>query len=226
MKSSDWKGQTVVYTAVAGDYEHLGPHVFEDGVDYVYFTDYSRPVQPEWRIEDLTLFKHLHPRRAAKIPKAAPHEFSVLEQYRYAIWIDGDMQIQSGSFVEEFLSYMHNGLVLTPHFDNRHCAYGEATIRPAKYASEPLDAQVAFYEREGFPQEQGLYEGGVIARDMRDQRVRELGARWLVQNMIFSYQDQVSLPYVLWKMKFRPDVLPKSFRDFGWVHINAHRFEA
>jgi hypothetical protein len=221
----DWKGRTVVYTAVAGDYEHLGTHVFEDGVDYVYFSDCSRPIQSRWQVEDLSAFKHLHPRRAAKIPKVAPHEFAILEKYRYAIWIDGDMQIQSESFVEELLSYMRNGMVLTPHFDGRHCAYGEATIRPAKYASEPLDAQVAFYEQEGFPLEQGLYEGGVIGRDMRNAKVRELGFRWLAQNMIFSYQDQVSLPYCLWKMRFSPGVLPKSFRDFGWVHINAHKSE-
>jgi len=41
----------------------------------------------------------------------------------------------------------------SPHFDGRHCAYGEATIRPPKYANEPLDEQVAFYQSEGFPYE-------------------------------------------------------------------------
>lgn len=220
-----WRGRTVVYTAVMGDFEHLGDHVFEDGVDYVFFTNESRPTQSEWQVHDLSTLNHLHPRRAAKLPKVAPHEFALLRRYEYAIWIDGDMQIISPTFVEELLAYLKDGMALSPHFDGRHCAYGEAEIRPPKYVNEPLDPQVEFYRQEGFPEQQGLYEGGVIARDMGNARVRELGYRWMTQNMVFSYQDQVSLPYCLWQMGFQPSVLPKSFREFGWVIVNAHKTE-
>lgn len=230
----DWYGNTVVYTAVVTDYEHIAVSNFTEGVDYVFFTDGgSHPVEDRWKVEPVPdVVGHIHPRRVAKIPKVYPWFFDKLREYKYAIWIDGDMQILRSSFVPEILSFMDNGLVLSPHCDGRHCAYGEATIRPEKYAKEPLDAQVAWYEAEGFPTEYGLYEGGVLAWDMTNPRAKELGMFWLVQNMIFSYQDQVSLPYALWKMNFTPDVLPASFRvmppdekvlGFGWVHINAHK---
>jgi hypothetical protein len=216
----------VVYTAVVGNYDYRGPHRFEDGVDYVFFTDgSSRPVQDRWKVVDLPDLAHLHPRRAAKIPKLFPHYFDVLKGYRHAVWIDGDMQIVSTCFTAELLAYLERGILLSPHFDARDCGYGEATIRPPKYAREPLDQQVAYYHREGFPEHFGLYEGGVIARRMDDPEVRELGQFWLLQNFIFSYQDQVSLPYSLWKTGVVPSVLPRSFRDYGWLVINAHRSE-
>ena len=219
--------RVAVVTAVVGNYDYLGEHVFEADVDYFFFTDgQSYPLQRRWMVEHLPDLSHLHPRRAAKLPKLNPHYFSVLHNYDVVVWIDGDMQIKSPFFTSELLSHMDSAILLSPHFDGRHCAYGEATIRPMKYASEPLDAQVAFYESQGFPRDFGLYEGGVIARRMDDAQVRALGERWMLENLLWSYQDQVSLPYCLWETGVKPSVLPTSFRDFDWLHINAHRNES
>jgi len=222
----NWHGNTVVVTSVITDFEHQGNQIFQDGVDYIYFTDgASLPLQDRWKIEYVPETPRLDPRRMSKLPKHYPEFFDVLRSYRYMIWIDGDMQIISSDFVPEIMSYMKNGLVLSPHFDNRNCAYGEATIRPPKYALEPLDEQVSYYKSIGFPVDNGLYETGVMARDLSNPKVREVCMAWYLQNLVFSYQDQVSLPYVLWDQKFKPDILPKSFRDFEWVHINAHKSE-
>lgn len=222
----DWKGKTAVFTAAITDFEHQGIHEFIDGVDYHFFKDDEAdpPLQDEWQVHMLNEFSHLNPRRLSKLPKHYPEFFDVLCGYQYLIWIDGDMQVISQDFVPEILSYMDDkGLVLSPHFDGRTDAYGEATIRSPKYVSEPLDAQVEFYRADGFPGFNGLYETGVMARDLTHPKTRELGMMWYIQNMVFSYQDQVSLPYCLWKLNYDPSVLPKSFRDFGWVHINAHK---
>ncbi|HJS83554.1 MAG TPA: glycosyltransferase domain-containing protein [Nitrososphaera sp.] len=222
----DWKGNTAVYTAVITDFEHIGKQIFEDGVDYIYFTDgSSRPLEDRWHIEQIPYFSHLNPRRTSKLPKHVPHFFDVLAKYKYTVWIDGDMQVIHPEFVSEIMSFLDNGLVLSPHFDNRDCAYGEAMIRPPKYQSEPMDQQVEFYQKDGFPEHEGLFETGVIARDMTNPAVKDLGQFWYIHNMVFSYQDQVSLPYCLWKTGYKPDILPKSFRDFYWVHINAHKSE-
>jgi hypothetical protein len=226
IEESEWKGKTAVYTAVITDYEHLGGHTYQDGVDYLYFTDGgSYPIESRWRVIELNDFSHLHPRRLSKFPKHVPHMFPELMEYKYVIWIDGDMQIRSQNFVGEILNYLDSGMVISPHFDNRHCAYGEASIRPLKYINEPMDPQIDYYKSRGFPTEYGLYETGVIARDMTDPQAKELGMRWYIHNMVLSYQDQVSLPFVMWEMDYTPSILPKSFRDFNWVHINAHKRE-
>jgi hypothetical protein len=224
---NDWRGNTVLCTAVCGAYEHTIPTTQKiDGVDFIYFTDGKSnfSIKNPWReivLED----QHLDNRRRAKRPKLNPHSIPELLNYKYMVWIDGSMTIKNHNFIEEVMMYMENGFVVSPHFDNRDCAYGEATIRPQKYANEPLDAQVEFYKSEGFPENYGLYECGFSARDLSNQSVLELGSLWHQQNLSWSYQDQVSFPYCLWKTGFIPDILPKSFRDYNWVIVNAHRSE-
>jgi hypothetical protein len=225
----EWKNKTVVYTCVTNGFDYHGEQVMIDGVDYIYFTDGidDPPASFGWDVFhiDTTLLQDLDPRRRAKIVKVNPFFSDVLKSYGYSIWIDGGIQITSESFVPEILGHLNNGMVVSPHFDGRNCAYGEATIRPPKYANEPLDQQVDFYRQEGLPENYGLYECGVMARDMNSDDVRNVSELWLGQNLEWSYQDQVSLPYVFWKSGYVPDVLPKSFRDFNWVHVNAHRKE-
>jgi hypothetical protein len=222
----DWKNNTVVCTAVTGGYDHRASSLFIDDVDYIYFTDGKSPFQIEHPWKEIILEdSHLDNRRRSKRPKLYPHSIDILNNYKYVIWIDGDMEILKEEFIPEILSYLENGFVISPHFDNRTCAYGESTIRPAKYINEPLDEQVSFYKSEGFPENYGLYECGVSARDMKNKQVEELGKLWYEQNIAWSYQDQVSLPYCLWKTGYKPDILPKSFRDYNWVRINAHKRE-
>jgi len=220
----DWYGKTVIATAVTGGYDHCLTQNHIRGADYIYFTDGKNSFDPPkpWKVEILG-DEHLDSRRRSKRPKLNPHSIPILNNYKYMIWIDGSMSIINMNFVSEILSYMKNGFVVSPHFDGRHCAYGEATIRPPKYAKEPLDEQVAFYVSDGFPTEYGLYECGVSARDLSNPKVKEVGELWHQQNLTWSYQDQVSFPYCLWKTQFQPDVLPKSWRDMGWLYIAAHK---
>jgi hypothetical protein len=220
----DWFGNTVICTAVTGDYDYSIQSIFIDGVDYLYFTDnVNHPDIPSpWQVRQLG-DENWDNRRRSKRPKLNPHSIPELNQYKYMIWIDGDMGIINENFVLEIMSYMKNGFVASPHFDGRHCAYGEATIRPPKYASEPLDEQVALYMSEGFPTEYGLYECGVSARDLTNPKVKELGELWHQQNLTLSYQDQVSFPYCLWKTGLEPDVLPRTFRDMNWIYLSSHK---
>ena len=219
----EWAYNTVICTAVTGGYDYQIPSISIEGVDYIYFTDGNSPfqIQEPWYVHLLD-DEHLDNRRRSKRPKLNPHSIPTLANYKYLIWVDGDMGIYNPNFVEDMFSFMKNGFVVSPHFDNRHCAYGEATIRPPKYAKEPLDEQVAFYRQEGFPENFGLYECGVSLRDMTNPKVKELGELWHQQNLDWSYQDQVSLPYCLWKTGFIPDVLPMSWRDMDWIYISAH----
>lgn len=223
---NDWFGNTALVTAVTGGYEHKASSLFIDGVDYIYFSDGQSPfpIEKPWK-EIILGDENLDNRRRSKRPKLNPHSIDILNNYKYLIWIDGDMEILKPEFIPAILSHLKNGFVISPHFDDRHCAYTEATIRPEKYANEPLDKQVEIYRSEGFPEDFGLYECGVSARDMTNEKVKELGRLWHEQNLTLSYQDQVSLPYCLWKTGYIPDILPQTFRNYDWVRINAHTRE-
>jgi hypothetical protein len=217
--------EIAVVTAITNNYDYIGSHVYDPDADYIFFTDGTvEPTDKQWEVSILPdLTSDL--RKLAKIPKIHPHSLDRLSGYKYVIWIDGSMQIKSRKFVKEILSYLDNGLVLSPHFDGRDCGYGEATIRPEKYVNEPLDAQVAHYRNEGFPEHYGLWECGVQARDMTVPLVSEFGNFWLQEILYWSIQDQVSCGYCLWKTGLVPDVLDKSWRYYDWIHLNAHTRE-
>lgn len=206
------------------DYAH-GTSQHRDDVDYIYYTTDKQELPPFWEKRDLPHHGFLDNRRLSKWPKINPHALTDLSEYRYVIWIDGSMTINDADFPHKILEYLDHGMVISPHFDGRDCAYGEATIRPAKYRNEPLDEQVAAYRYEGFPEGFGLYECGVMARDMTAPGVREVGELWHLQNLMWSYQDQVSLPYTFWRTGFVPDVLPQPWRDMGWLTVSAHKRE-
>lgn len=220
-----------VVTAVAGDYDHpRDDRAFVDGVDYLFYTDQMSEhlVRAPWRHVALgePYDDEPHPRRLAKGPKLNPHAFDELRDYRFVVWVDGGVHIRSTYFVDEIIEHLDGApIVLSPHFDGRADAYGEATIRPEKYADEPLDEQVAEYRAVGYPGNTGLYECGVMARDMAHPDAERLGRHWANEVARWSYQDQVSLPFVLWALEVEPAVLPRSFRDEGWVAVNAHRRE-
>lgn len=226
MEEKNWFDNTVICTAVTGGYDYSIDQPTIAGVDYLFFTDGNSPfpIQSPWNVQ-LLGDEHLDNRRRSKRPKLNPHSIPILNNYKYMIWIDGDMWINDVNFINHIMSFMKNGFVVSPHFDNRHCGYGEATIRPPKYANEPLDEQCDFYKSEGFPEQYGLYECGISARDLTNPKVKEVGELWHEQNLTWSYQDQVSFPYCLWKTGFKPDVLPQTFRNYNWVGINAHTRE-
>jgi O-antigen biosynthesis protein len=215
-----------VVTAVAGDFDYdVSNRCFLPDVDYIFYVKGFRPKSKYWKVRPLPDLP-LDNRRLAKFPKLHPHYFEELRNYDIVIWVDGSMQIISPDFVDEILGYLGDGgLLLSPHFDGRDCGYGEATIRPDKYKFEPLDEQCAFYRSDGFPEHFGLWEAGIQARRMNYPGLSDFGAFWLGQNLMWSYQDQVSLGYSLWKTGFEPKVMPKSWREFNWVHLNAHKSE-
>lgn len=221
----DWYGNTAIVTAVTGGYDHPQESIITKGVDHIMYTDGTAMPMPGWEIMELSNPFGMNPRRLSKAPKMNPHGFPVLCEYKYVIWIDGSIIVKNTKFVPEILSYLDKGFVVSPHFETtRHCAYEEAAVSMTlpKYQHEPLQEQVDHYRSEGFPENHGLYECGVAARKMDTPGLAEVGKLWLEENVRWSYQDQVSFPYVLWKTQFQPDRLPHSFRDFDWVTVRAH----
>lgn len=229
----DWRNNTAIITAVTGNYDNPVNQPFIDGVDYLYFTDGKSlfPIPEIWTVHRLPESDdYLDDRRKSKRPKLNPHSIDILNNYKYIVWIDGEMVIRDRDFLDKAFMFMNNGWIVSPHPDSvvengRHCAYGEATIRPPKYENEPLDEQCEFYREDGFPENYGLYACGFSIRDMSNDKVKKVGELWHEQNLTWSYQDQVSFPYCLWKENFSPDILPFSLYHSNWFYINIHNKE-
>lgn len=157
----------------------------------------------------------LHPRIKAKYFRTFSHSVSELKSYDIIIWIDGSIKIINPDFVEFMIKDISENEMCFFKHHTRNCAYEEANICKqyvTKYLSEPLHEQILEYSIEGFPKNNGLIETGCFAK-LINSRTNKVMEEWFMENIKYSYQDQVSLPYVLWKNKFIPRIIEKNIHN-------------
>jgi len=210
--------------AIYGGYD-LIPPVPEGFDDCVLVTDV--PVLSGWR--NVVRTPELTPMLDAKYPKMRPDLFTDCDA---SLWMDGSVHVRDGRFaalVRDLLA--SHEIVLWDHPEDRDCLYQEAQHCHSwpKYADVPLLEQVEHYRAEGMPEHFGLWAATCIAR-RHTPSMLELGDAWLAEQTRWSHQDQVSLPYLLWRMQVVPgtfgvDQLDNDLVD--WVphaaEVRAHR---
>jgi hypothetical protein len=161
----------------------------------------------------------VHPCLAAKRPKCLPWEYTTAQQ---SIWIDGSVRVQAAHFAVQALGFADP----IAQFDHpeRDCIAVEAQVSAGmpKYGSEPVLEQAARYAVLGHPEHWGLWATTVIARQHTAQ-VRELGCWWMAEMHDWSFQDQISQPFVLRELGLRPSLLPGYYRDNAWLKVEGSR---
>ena len=147
--------------------------------------------------------------------------------YDFCIWIDGSIRILRSDFAEYLISKLGTfGIGMLRHPD-RDCIFDEAfvsldEVNMPKYLGLPLSDQVEHYRRQGYPEHNGLLAAGVIVRDLRAPRLEAINGHWWEENLRWSYQDQLSLPYVLWKNGYGVDEIPINLWQNEYFVIDAH----
>lgn len=205
-----------IYTAIYGGYDALKPVLGADrlrqqGIDLICFTDDARLSHPDWQVRVVPP-RHGHPRLDAKYYKVLPH--LVLPEYDETLWLDASFQIDDARFAEDLFAYLNDAPLALFLHPERGCLYEEAEFcrTMPKYADQDIVGQVRHYREAGFPERFGLFAGGIIARRHDDAGVRALGEQWMAENLRFTYQDQLSLAYLIWKLSLKPVI----FRQYLW----------
>ncbi|MEI7579995.1 MAG: glycosyltransferase domain-containing protein [bacterium] len=201
------KPKIAIYSAIYGNYDDLKYIQPKQDMpcDFIMFTDNSQLKQVNqstWQIKMLNLDKIEHPRMRAKYIKLNPH--LVLPDYDYTIWIDGSVVIRTARFINYiFENFSKRKLIVFKH-PERNCVYKEAEFCKAwpKYKTQKITEQIAYYRSLGYPREHGLSAATIIFRDNRDKDVHRFDESWWEENQNWSYQDQISLEYLIWKMNF------------------------
>ena len=180
------------------------------------------PVRSGWR--NIVEPSEVHPRLAAKRPRARPDLYTDCEA---SLWMDGSVHVLDDRFlrlVREQLS--QHELILWDHPEERDCFLQEANHCHdwPKYREGPLLQQAAHYLSEGMPEHFGLWATGSIARRHSD-RMQRLGDAWLAEMERWTIQDQVSLPYLLWREGIVPGTFGLDQLDNDMVVIMAHAQE-
>lgn len=208
--------KTTIITAIYDDYDTLKPALEQSiDVDWICVTDDPYMKYPQYGSWNFVYEPraHLHPNRAAKLPKCLPWLYASTDT---SIWIDASYQVISPTFAEEILRYADP--IAQFNHPWRQCAYDEAaeSLLLSKYAGQPIDEQMKYYEQGHFPDGWGLWATGVIARKHTPEVVN-MGFEWLADIYRFSYQDQLSHPNACLNNGIRPINLPGTHLANDWL---------
>jgi hypothetical protein len=244
-KEENMLKKVAVYTAIYGGHDGLKQPPLQDiPCDFICFTDNQELAESDnglWRVI-LVERPPDHPRMQAKYFRMMSHQVfpngclarryrqsvkPALKRTRYdfIIWIDGSCQIKSPSFAREACACVKANKWAMFYHPDRNCIYDEMliSIRMEKYEGLPLIEQVASYRGAGYPKNAGLWATGVIVRRGRiPRKLKTINEEWLAENQNWSYQDQLSLPYLLWKNKVGIDIIHRNLWNNEWMDWIVH----
>ena len=194
--------KAVVFTAVFGDTDKLRDPIPDPNCDYICFADQK----VESQVFDVIRVKreYADAARDARRFKIRPHLCKELANYKYSLWIDasGLLLVQEVfGFAKQILTSAPLALLRHPNNDD---IYHE-TIRCKQAKKENpslLDEQLAAYQGQGYPENAGLFAGGMILRLNQDPKVIEFNEHWWKEYCSYTRRDQISLNFLLWKLKF------------------------
>jgi hypothetical protein len=209
-----------ILTAVYGQYDAVKAACPQQGLDAEWVLVTDDPTIPDghlgWRVV-LQPRSGIPPVRAAKHPKLRPWEYTSAPA---SVWVDGSVTVTSPSFAADALA-LADPIAQFAHPD-RDCIYDEAAVSATipRYASEPVLAQAEHYRHRGHPEHWGLWAATVIAR-RHTPPVLRLGTWWTFEVGSWSFQDQISQPFVLRQLSLRPAVLPGHYRANQWLAVSG-----
>lgn len=219
--------KTVLVSAIYGDHDELKPLPVGHGFDEaILITDNPNLEAEGWTVR-VEPAGNMPPRLAAKLPKLQPFDFVDAD---VAVWLDGSFLITSTEFRQFCLDSLGDyDLVTWAHPDRatRNCLYLEALECQwwPKYREYPIPAQTAHYRAHGMPEGFGLWACGTIVW-RNSMEAREFGRLWLLENVRWSIQDQISLPYLVWKHRPNLGEFPAHEYENPYLDWYHHRSEA
>jgi len=239
--------RSVIYTAIFGNYDELKqPAVQDADCDFICFTDQRLPARVgAWNVVHVKTRAGMHPRMQAKRFKLLSHEvfhdgrlafkyrlrrgaWSLRNRYTCSIWVDGSLAIKGKSFARDLAAAAADvGWAMFRH-PHRDCIFEEAAVSATmeKYRGLPIFEQVEAYRRGGVIEHGGLFSCTVIARqEPLSDLVRRVKELWWKENVKWTYQDQLSLPYVLKNTGTTVGIIPGNRWKNQWFDFIAHRTE-
>lgn len=200
-----------IYTANFGSYDKPRPQVAQDiEVDWLYFADrQTRASIPQpWAMTVLPRHVPRTPMMTAKWWKTHPPT-----GYDHVIWIDASMEVTAPTFAREAISALEERSFAVWKHPRRDDVLDEiaaslgAESQDGKYrdVAQAMVRQGNAYRSLGLPNPSGLYACGTI---VWTPAARDVGIAWWHECERWSFQDQVSLPFVCWALGVRPSIFP------------------
>lgn len=185
---------SVVYTAIFGDYDELcDPVIISPEFAYICFTDDKNLRSNKWDIRVIESQIPGDSCRSARFVKICAHKF--LSDFDVSLWVDGNQKLLQVPDMHKLLGDWDFAVEAHP---NRDCVYEEATACKLlkKDATDIIDMQMRYYKDLEFPEHAGLYATWMLVRRHNILKVIELSNHWWTHVRNYSKRDQLSLPCV------------------------------
>lgn len=191
-----------VYTSVFGNYDSVPePYCTPDNIDYYLITDQTFDEKEScWKKVDLSKFAdtlngltNSEKNRFFKM-----HPDVLFPEYKYSIYIDGNIQIISD--LTEFI-YMIGTPGIAAHLHSmRDCVYdeGDAVIFAKKENRLNIQNHLNYITSTGMPRHYGLIECNVLVRDHSNPICQKIMGDWWKEYLKYSKRDQISFAHCLY----------------------------
>ena len=194
----------VVYSCVIGNKsQKLYPFNKQPGFDYILFSDvkyentnWTVITIPE-EIQKSSLIKE----KKENFFKINPHLF--FKEYDLSIYVDLDFKIigDLNDFVFNAINPIDNIYILHHQYKRNVSIEFDMANKNPKPDSKTLLRRLRFkyYNKENFPDDLGFIDSGIIMRNHNKPDCIALMNKWWQQVFSYSYRDNLSFNYAMWK---------------------------
>lgn len=199
--------------------------------DWFYFTDNDKVIINGWKIIKPTYHNndrvnnndyvnnndrvndndYVNNMMIAKYYKLQFLKIDILQTYDYIVWMDASIHINNINFCNDIillLSNKKNYIYIFEHYiRNSIKAEYIASLKFKKYKDQDMFKQITDYYNTKFKnlkfKDSKLYECGFFIVK-NNSSIEKLLDDWWNEVIKYTFQDQLSFPYVLWKNKIIP----------------------
>uniref|UniRef100_A0A7C9EP90 DNA-directed RNA polymerase n=1 Tax=Opuntia streptacantha TaxID=393608 RepID=A0A7C9EP90_OPUST len=166
----------------------------------------------KWRIIIVKNLPFADQRLNGKIPKMLAHR--LFPNSRYSIWVDSKSQFRRDPLgVLEALLWRSKSVLAISQHGARSSVYDEAkaVVKKNKATPEEVEVQLTQYRLDGLPEDKrfngrkALAEASIIVRE-HTPLTNMFMCLWFNEVVRFTSRDQLSFPYVLWRLKILNDI--------------------
>lgn len=205
-----------VYTAIIGDYDDLKDPIVQSNCDYICFADHNIKSNV-WKIVSISNLDlgRLSNVRKARYIKTHPH--TLLKEYDKTIWVDANLFIK-----DDLLKLVDSSSFKLFKHPFRDCIYDEAVALSTWHIdTQAINRWLEVLKREGYPKHAGLVETNFMIRDNSEMSIELDECWWAVINS-YSYRDQMSLNYLIWKYKYDVNISDIVIRNSQYIELVKH----
>lgn len=217
-----FEGKGCVYSVITGAYDDV--HEIQDkckDLDYILFTNNRDIKSQSWRVIYIDNDEGLSDVLLARKTKILGHPY--LEKYDYTIYIDG--KFCPNNNIHEYVTKYRGdqSMLCFPH--PGWCTVSDEIVQvvnQGKIEQDLVEKQWNYYLANGYKDDYGLCDTGILIRDKDDSQLQQVMQDWWKEVSTRSHRDQISFTYVAWKNNYCFDLCIEDIYDNEYFEYIEH----